>query len=743
MTTDVPNDPVSLICSLCDKTYQYKDGPLMLPCLHSFCKSCLARHIKKNQLAVKISCPSCKSHFPHPSDVSHFPLNLRLSHLAENKELAGGNAKCQKCEGTPQDATFFLYNYSMFLCSKCKNDYHRFVNVEDLEFGDLAKIEKGEAKLCSSSFSKCPQHKEKLILFCEVCSQLICMTCAQTKHQYHKKSSPTEKSDEEKKALQEHMDSVNDALDTMNQTLQQIELIRDSIKVSAREATKRINKACDDLTQAVENKRKHLLETCQEIAEGKDEVLLNQAHDIEHLRKELGFVKLHAIDAINNHCLEEILSVKESIKCRLNQTMEIYQGQSMELTENDTIDTSLEIEPVVKKIQSFGFFCNVPYPSECHVDGLALPLANVGKEKKVTVVLKDKAGKQIDGKACFQYHLRRVSDDPECESVLQGVTVTQSDKRDGTATLTFTPNQSGKYELTIMVRNRPIANPYVIHAQQPRDYRNFHNVQVITKDIGGHCRCVAVHDNGSVYATDCSNHTIKVFRQDGTKDRIGGPEKVDGELNYPWGITILENTLYVVSNSDHMVKKYSTNGRLLGEFGGNGSENGQFSNPRGICTDGRRILVADHGNKRIQIFTAKGEFISSFQCSNNPDDVAVDPVGNVHVALYYSHHIAVYSQDGSQIETYNLGGKLQYPTGICVDGIGNRLIGTYGVRFLGTYSAGQVYIADSAGTLISSRQVSRSWGVTMDKKGVIYVAEWSNCGVSLYTCSSVQMIKKK
>ena len=46
---------------------------------------------------------------------------------------------------------------------------------------------------------------------------------------------------------------------------------------------------------------------------------------------------------------------------------------------------------------------------------------------------------------------------------------------------------------------------------------------------------------------------------------------------------------------------------------------------------------------------------------SNPWDVAVDPEGNIHAALCSNHHIAIYSEDGNLIDTYNLGGRLQCP----------------------------------------------------------------------------------
>ena len=166
-----------------------------------------------------------------------------------------------------------------------------------------------------------------------------------------------------------------------------------------------------------------------------------------------------------------------------------------------------------------------------------------------------------------------------------------------------------------------------------------------------------------------------------------------------------------------------TDGRFIGGFGSKGNGTGQLSDPWGICTDGKgRVLVADQYNNRIQIFTSQGVFIKSIACSTNPYDVAVDPEGNIHVALYSNNHIAIYSEDGNLIDTYNLGGRLQCPSAIYIDGEGNRLIGTRN---------GPVHIADPTGSLIATRQVGSSYGVTMDKRGMIYVAEYSNNCVSV------------
>ena len=719
------DDPLSLVCKLCDKPYQHKDGPLLLPCLHSFCKPCLTEYVKKAPTADnKMACPTCNDRFPQ--DINQLPINLRLSHLAKTatyeKQAEGGNVKCQKCEGTPKDATTFCCNRCKFLCDKCRRDYERILEDEDLEFIDLASYEKGEFKIHSPP-PKCPLHKEhKLELFCCDCKTLICLYCAQTDHQEHKKSSLLNASANEKAQLHQLTDGVDVALGAMDGCLQQIQDTRDKVKVSAEVAANRIDKICDELIKAVENRRKVLKGKCQDIAEGKDDVFSNQMVQVQHLRRNLGFAHLHALDSINSHAPEEILSIKKAIEARLNQTFDIYKRESMEPSEDDTINMSTEIVDLEEAIGKVGSFPSVPDPSQCCINGLGVAI--IGREREMSVVLKDDAGNPIPRKCPFQYRLRKVGEDPD-EYIPPRVTVTHSNN--GTATLAFTPDQLGEYELTIMVRNRPIANPFKITAKQlSRDYSNFQNMQVTYKNVGGTCYGVAVHDNGTVYASDDSTNTIKVFKPNGEESQIGNSDNAGDQLSNPWSIALIGNTIYVVSRGNHTVKMYSTDGKFIGGFGGKGNGTGQLSHPLGICTDGTgRVLVADQSNKRIQIFTSQGVFIKSIRCSTSPYDVAVDPEGNIHAALCSNNHIAIYSENGNLIDTYNLGGKLQGPSAIHVDVEGNRFIGTEN-------NAGAVQIADPTGTLIATRLVNRSYAVTTDKNGIIYVADCNNKRVSIY-----------
>ena len=148
------------------------------------------------------------------------------------------------------------------------------------------------------------------------------------------------------------------------------------------------------------------------------------------------------------------------------------------------------------------------------------------------------------------------------------------------------------------------------------------------------CTGIAVHDNGTVYASNYNANTIKVFKPNGEETQIGSSDNAGGQLFRPRGIALIGDTIYVVSYGNATVKMYSTDGKFIGGFGSNGNGTGQLSNPYGICTDGKgRVLVADMATTESKYSHHKVSSSSLIGCSTHPYDVAVDPEGNIHAAL--------------------------------------------------------------------------------------------------------------
>ena len=126
--------------------------------------------------------------------------------------------------------------------------------------------------------------------------------------------------------------------------------------------------------------------------------------------------------------------------------------------------------------------------------------------------------------------------------------------------------------------------------------------------------------------------------------------------------------MYVVDSSNSRIQKFTRDGKFLTKWGRQGTGDGEFDLPWGICLDSDgNVYVADWRNIRVQKFSAEGAFLAKFGVSdtgvgelNHPSDVAVDSEGDVYVTDWSGHRLQVYAPDGAFITS--LVGDAQQPS---------------------------------------------------------------------------------
>lgn len=104
-------------------------------------------------------------------------------------------------------------------------------------------------------------------------------------------------------------------------------------------------------------------------------------------------------------------------------------------------------------------------------------------------------------------------------------------------------------------------------------------------------------------------------------------------FNRPTAVAVAPDGEIFVSDGygNARVHRFDANGTLLASFGEAGAEPGSFRTPHGICLDYQdRVLVADRGNERIQVFTRDGRFLRSWY-AQRPNSVVAMPDGNIYV----------------------------------------------------------------------------------------------------------------
>ncbi len=106
---------------------------------------------------------------------------------------------------------------------------------------------------------------------------------------------------------------------------------------------------------------------------------------------------------------------------------------------------------------------------------------------------------------------------------------------------------------------------------------------------------------GKIYVADAVNGRIQVFSDAGAFEGILAPPGGDLRLDLPYDIVVgPDGCLWTIEYGPARVSRIGFDGRLLGRFGGLGSDPGQFKTPWGLAVDSKgRVRVADTGNRRI------------------------------------------------------------------------------------------------------------------------------------------------
>lgn len=244
---------------------------------------------------------------------------------------------------------------------------------------------------------------------------------------------------------------------------------------------------------------------------------------------------------------------------------------------------------------------------------------------------------------------------------------------------------------------------------------------------------VAVSPSGSIYVVDGGNHRIVEFSRGGDwRNSFGGQGSKPGKLQGPLGIgidgnnriyvadkgnnriqifdskgrfisqfrtlfrgkavmpadvavTANGNRLFVTSNATHAILVYSSNGKLLRHWGGEGVDKGRFRYPATIAIGPKgEVYVVDVLNSRVQVFDQQGNHVVDVGAWGalpgefvRPKGVAVDNEGNVYVSDSYLEVIQVFDKFRRFSHVLGNKGKPMYltaPTGIAVNARGQLFV---------------------------------------------------------------------
>ena len=213
----------------------------------------------------------------------------------------------------------------------------------------------------------------------------------------------------------------------------------------------------------------------------------------------------------------------------------------------------------------------------------------------------------------------------------------------------------GNFLREIALKGRPVSVAFtesgdllVCNIFDNRIFLYTENGQFISYIGGEHVRnpwYLSVSRDGRIITSEFNDKRIKVLTGDG-KNLLQSFKAPDCD-------ELLDCVVY---HQDKFVASRHSNGRVMvfnnaGEYvhdiGSKGSGDGQFSEPRSLVIDKfNRLIICDSGNRRLQLFTLDGKYISqiagSFFEGGYPHNAVISNTGNLFVTDTQRHCVYVF-----------------------------------------------------------------------------------------------------
>ena len=262
---------------------------------------------------------------------------------------------------------------------------------------------------------------------------------------------------------------------------------------------------------------------------------------------------------------------------------------------------------------------------------------------------------------------------------------------------------------------------------------------------------------------------------------IGRKGNKKSEFFYPTGVVVdTDNNYYVTDRWNHRIQKFDERGNFLLQFGTYGNKEGQLNEPWGIALLSiHDIVVVDRGNARLVVFDKNGNFKTQFgQCGtstdfyeserfkrnfhfqnwlNNvyklntiesrfyefkyevgeleyPEDVSIDPVGNIYVTDRVSGHVVIFDT------TFSLKTVLSEHMGIAIPPEPSAVFAYEGGYFIAGESNEMLYWCYKTEHVVFDL---REFGIRISdvyyekSKNLLYVTDVWNNTISLFYIESI------
>ncbi|XP_068946345.1 E3 ubiquitin-protein ligase TRIM45 isoform X4 [Petaurus breviceps papuanus] len=460
-------------CPMCMELFK---APRILPCLHTFCTTCLEQlepfsvlvlqppaaetaswgvgvwDKQPQQLEPQLSilCPVCDAEVDVPPrgvkalTMDHLAIN---EVLLQNQQEDSAGVVCDLCSDREVESRCLTCKVN--LCQFCsqahrrqkKTASHPAVPMKDLK----GYSQVGRPIMCSA------HPAEELNLFCEQCDQPVCRDCVLGDHCEHAYDLVSNAIHKHGNSMRELLHSTRPHVSTLERALAQIESVGSALRSRIDALSADVRDFCDGYIAAIREHRDQLLKQLEDLRIQKENSLHLQKLQVEQLLADLRTGVEFTEHLLSNGSDLEILITKGVVVSRLKKL------KKADYSIGPGLDDSLCFSPQEKAGQCGGYevfgaiLTKGVDPAKCTLQGEDVHKAWEKQRVTFTLLCRDILGEHMGRGG---EHIRvSVSHKNKKDCVLK--TMIQ-DNDNGTYTISFVPEEPGPYTVCVCVRGQHI-----------------------------------------------------------------------------------------------------------------------------------------------------------------------------------------------------------------------------------------------------------------------------------------------
>lgn len=285
-------------CSGCKDELDLKSKTL--PCLHSYCWSCLERNFGKKKNG---NCPECEE----PFVLDQLNLSPFLVTSLRFRQLESTDCKCDLCleDGTETSAKNWCHVCQKFFCGNCSIWHKKFHPNHNSK--DLVEIEK-DKELNIMSSDMCSLHERQKQLICKWCYTCLCDMCRQT----HSTDSPQCESS----TIRYVKDEASDQRSQCHTLAREMK----DLEINLQKANQQTKKSIDKLTLDCDTK-------CKELWQNFEEIVANARQKTEKLCEDMKKLAAGQVEKWSHTITENEKILKQLEICNINLRYLLHECQ--------------------------------------------------------------------------------------------------------------------------------------------------------------------------------------------------------------------------------------------------------------------------------------------------------------------------------------------------------------------------------------------------------------------------------